>query len=163
MTERARDIRLLVLDVDGVLTDGRLYFSARGEEMKAFHVRDGAGIVALRRSGVQIAVISGRRSQAVEHRMSELGITQIRQGVQDKELALRELLDVMGSGPRALACIGDDVPDLPLFAVARLACSVADAHPAVIARAHYITHARGGEGAVREICDLILDAQRQRS
>jgi len=159
LAERARDIRLLVLDVDGVLTDGRLYFSARGEEMKCFHVRDGAGIVALMRAGVQVAVISGRRSEAVERRMSELGVAQVRQGIQDKGAALRELLGILGVGPQALACIGDDVPDLPLFAVARLAVGVADAHPAVAAQAHYITRARGGEGAVREICDLIVDAR----
>lgn len=159
LADRARDIRLLVLDVDGVLTDGRLYFSARGEEMKCFHVRDGAGIVALLRAGIQVAVISGRRSQAVERRMSELGVTQVRQGVQDKGAALRDLLGIVGIGPQALACIGDDVPDLPLFAVARLAVGVADAHPAVTARAHYVTRARGGEGAVREICDLIVDAR----
>ena len=92
LVERANDVRLLVLDVDGVLTDGRLYFSARGEELKCFHVRDGAGIVQVLRAGLQVAVISGRQSRAVERRMSELGVTWIRQGVQDKLAALRELL-----------------------------------------------------------------------
>ncbi|AMN46127.1 3-deoxy-D-manno-octulosonate 8-phosphate phosphatase [Steroidobacter denitrificans] len=159
LADRARDIRLLVLDVDGVLTDGRLYFSARGEEMKSFHVRDGAGIVALLRAGIHVAVISGRHSEAVARRMSELGVMHVRQGIQDKGGALQELLGILNVTPQALACIGDDVPDLPLFAAAHLAVGVADAHPAVAAQAHYITRARGGEGAVREVCDLIIDAR----
>ena len=159
LIERARDIRLLVLDVDGVLTDGRLYFSSRGEEMKSFHVRDGAGIVRLIRAGIQVAVISGRQSRAVERRMSELGVTWVRQGIEDKMLALRELLDILGLGPQAVASMGDDLADLPIFEVARLAIAVADAHAAVKSRAHFITQAMGGQGAVREVCDLILESQ----
>jgi len=161
LLERANDIRLLVLDVDGVLTDGRLYFSARGEEMKSFHVRDGSGIVQVLKAGLQIAVISGRQSRALERRMTELGVTWIRQGVADKLAALRELLDILGLGPQAVACIGDDSADLPLFETARLAVAVADAHPSVKAQAHFITQATGGQGAVREICDLILETQRR--
>src|ERR671919_150397 len=111
LVERANDVRLLVLDVDGVLTDGRLYFSARGEELKCFHVRDGAGIVQVLRAGLQVAVISGRQSRAVERRMSELGVTWV--------------------------------------------------HPGVKSHAHFITQAHGGTGAVREVCDLILEAQRR--
>jgi len=160
--ERARDVRLLILDVDGVLTDGRLYFSAQGEELKCFHVRDGAGIVQVLRAGLQVAVISGRQSLAVDKRMGELGVTWVRQGVQDKGVVMHELLGTLSLGPQALACIGDDIPDLPLLCEARLAVSVADAHPCVTARAHYVTRARGGEGAVRELCDLILDAQEHR-
>src|SRR4051812_15573619 len=118
LIERANDVRLLVLDVDGVLTDGRLYFSARGEEQKSFHVRDGAGMVHLLRAGLQIAVISGRQSRAVERRMNELGVTWIRQGVTDKLSALRELLDILGLGVHQVASMGDDVPDLPIFGVA---------------------------------------------
>lgn len=161
LVERAKDIRLLVLDVDGVLTDGRLYFSAKGEEMKCFHVRDGAGIVQLLRAGLQVAVISGRQSKAVERRMTELGVTWIRQGIEDKLAALRELLDILGLGPQAVACIGDDRAELPLFEVARLAVAVADAHVSVKSHAHFITQASGGQGAVREICDLILESQRR--
>lgn len=161
LIERANDIRLLVLDVDGVLTDGRLYFSSRGEELKCFHVRDGAGIVHLQRAGIQIAVISGRQSKAVERRMGELGVTWIRQGVEDKLTALRELLDILGLGPQAVASMGDDVADLPIFEVARLAIAVADAHSTVKSRAHFITQALGGQGAVREVCDLILESQRR--
>ena len=161
LVERANDIRLLVLDVDGVLTDGRLYFSSRGEDLKCFHVRDGAGIVQLLRAGLQIAVISGRQSRAVEQRMSELGVTWIRQGVEDKLAALRELLDILSLGPQAVASVGDDTADLPIFEVVRLAVAVADAHPSVKSQAHFITQARGGQGAVREICDLILESQRR--
>jgi 3-deoxy-D-manno-octulosonate 8-phosphate phosphatase (KDO 8-P phosphatase) len=161
LIERANDIRLLVLDVDGVLTDGRLYFTARGEEMKCFHVRDGAGIVQLQRAGIQIAVISGRESKAVERRMNELGVTWIRQGISDKLAALRELLDILGLTTQQTACIGDDTPDLPLLEVARLAATVADAHPTVKSRAHFIAQSPGGMGAVREVCDLILESQRR--
>lgn len=161
LVERANDIRLLVLDVDGVLTDGRLYFSARGEELKSFHVRDGAGIVQLLRAGLQIAVISGRNSKAVERRMAELGVTWIRQGVEDKLTVLRELLDILGLGPQAVASMGDDTADLPIFEVARLAVAVADAHRTVKSRAHFITQLPGGQGAVREVCDLILESQRR--
>jgi 3-deoxy-D-manno-octulosonate 8-phosphate phosphatase (KDO 8-P phosphatase) len=161
LIERAQDIRLLVLDVDGVLTDGRLIFSARGEEQKCFHVRDGAGIVQLLKSGVQIAVISGRQSRAVERRMSELGVTWVRQGISDKLAALRELLDLLALSPRAVASVGDDSADLPIFEVARLAIAVADAHQSVKSHAHFITQAAGGRGAVREVCDLILESQRR--
>jgi 3-deoxy-D-manno-octulosonate 8-phosphate phosphatase (KDO 8-P phosphatase) len=159
LVDRARDVRLLVLDVDGVLTDGSLYFSARGEEMKVFHVRDGAGIVQLLRSGVQVAVISGRESRAVEKRTAELGITWLRQGVSDKLSALNDLLAILNLGPQAVACVGDDSPDIPLLTTARLAVAVADAHPSVIERAHYVTTNLGGRGAVREVCDLIMKAQ----
>ena len=161
LIERANDIRLLVLDVDGVLTDGRLIFSARGEEQKVFHVRDGAGIVQVLKAGLQIAVISGRQSKAVDKRMTELGVTWVRQGISDKLAALRELLDILALGPQAVATVGDDTPDLPIFGVARLAIAVADAHPSVKSQAHFITQANGGEGAVREVCDLILESQRR--
>jgi 3-deoxy-D-manno-octulosonate 8-phosphate phosphatase (KDO 8-P phosphatase) len=161
LLERANDIRLLVLDVDGVLTDGRLYFSARGEEMKCFHVRDGAGIVQLLRSGVQVAVISGRESRAVDKRMTELGVTWIRQGIEDKLAALHELLEMLHLAPQVVACMGDDVPDLPLLDVARLAITVADGHASIKSRAHYITQSSGGQGAVREACDLIMESQRR--
>jgi 3-deoxy-D-manno-octulosonate 8-phosphate phosphatase (KDO 8-P phosphatase) len=159
LIERAVDIRLLVLDVDGILTDGRLYFTARGEEMKCFHVRDGAGIVHLLRAGLQVGVISGRDSKAVERRMTELGVTWIRQRVEDKYSALRELLDILGLTTQQVACMGDDSADVPLLEVARLAISVPDAHPSAKSRAHFITQALGGQGAVREACDLILEGQ----
>jgi 3-deoxy-D-manno-octulosonate 8-phosphate phosphatase (KDO 8-P phosphatase) len=161
VNNRAADIRLLVLDVDGVLTDGRLYFSAQGEELKTFHVRDGAGIVQILKAGIQVAVISGRDSRAVERRMADLGVTWVRQGIHDKLASLRELLDILGLGPQAVACVGDDTPDVPLLEAARLAIAVADAHPAARERAHYVTRLPGGQGAVREVCDLILAARRE--
>lgn len=161
LIERANDVRLLVLDVDGVLTDGRLYFTARGEEMKCFHVRDGAGIVQLLRADLQVAVISGRDSRAVERRMNELGVTWVRQGIVDKLAALRELLDIVGLTTQQVACMGDDLADVPLLEAARLAVTVADAHPSAKSRAHFITQALGGHGAVREVCDLILESQRR--
>jgi 3-deoxy-D-manno-octulosonate 8-phosphate phosphatase (KDO 8-P phosphatase) len=157
--ERAADVRLLVLDVDGVLTDGRLHFTARGEESKTFHVRDGSGIKQLMRAGIQVAIISGRDSKAVERRMSELGVTWVRQGIGDKRVALQELLDILGLGPQAVAVVGDDTPDLPMFELARLAVAVADAHSSARAAAHHVTQTPGGLGAVREVCDLILQAQ----
>jgi 3-deoxy-D-manno-octulosonate 8-phosphate phosphatase (KDO 8-P phosphatase) len=160
LIQRANDIRLLILDVDGVLTDGRLNFSARGEEHKCFHVRDGAGMVQLLRSGVQIAVISGRQSRAVDHRMTELGVSWVRQGVEDKLSVLRELLDILNLGPQAVASVGDDSADLPIMQVVRLAIAVSDAHASVKSQAHFITQAPGGQGAVREVCDLILESQR---
>jgi len=157
---RAADIRLLVLDVDGVLTDGRLYFTARGEEMKTFHVRDGAGIVQLLRAGVQVGVISGRDSPAVERRMTELGVTYVRQGVADKLTALNELLAILNLSSQATACIGDDSADVPILQIARLAIAVPDAHASAKEYAHFITQSPGGLGAVREACDLILAARR---
>jgi 3-deoxy-D-manno-octulosonate 8-phosphate phosphatase (KDO 8-P phosphatase) len=150
---------LLVLDVDGVLTDGRLYFSALGEEMKSFHVRDGAGIVAVMRAGLQVAVISGRDFKAVDHRMRELGITLVRQGVKDKLPALEQILDHTSLTFDQVACVGDDTADVPLLAAARLAVAVADAHSTAKQAAHWITAAPGGCGAVREVCDLLLSTR----
>jgi len=158
LSARAADVRLLVLDVDGVLTDGRLYFSTRGEEMKSFHVRDGAGIVAIQRAGVQIAVISGREFKGVDLRMQELGITRVHQRVKDKLPVLQQILDRCKLTLDEVACVGDDTPDVPLLSAARLGVAVADAHPAAKKAAHWVTHARGGCGAVREVCDLLLSA-----
>jgi 3-deoxy-D-manno-octulosonate 8-phosphate phosphatase (KDO 8-P phosphatase) len=157
--ERARRIRLLVLDVDGVLTDGRLYFAADGEQLKVFDVRDGYGLVALQRAGVAVAIISGRKSDAVLRRAAELGISRVSQGVEDKAAQLDSLLQELGVGPPEVACIGDDVPDLPMLRRAGLAIAVADAHPAVQAETHWTTSQPGGRGAVREACDLLLNAR----
>ena len=157
--ERARHIRLLVLDVDGVLTDGRLYLSAAGEELKVFHVRDGSGLVAVQRAGITVAIISGRDSAAVTRRAAELGIRHVRQGVGDKGAALDQLLDELGVSAAATACVGDDTPDVPMLRRAGLAIGVADAHPALLAAAHWVTPSNGGHGAVREACDLLLSAR----
>jgi 3-deoxy-D-manno-octulosonate 8-phosphate phosphatase (KDO 8-P phosphatase) len=155
-------IRLLVLDVDGVLTDGRLQYGADGEIAKIFHVRDGFGIKAVIAAGVCVAVISGRHSPCVTRRCEELGIHQIHQGIDDKALVLQRLLAALGISARQCACVGDDLPDLPLMKQAGLAVAVADAHPAARALAHRRTRLPGGAGAVREVCDWLLAARRAR-
>jgi len=157
--ERAGRIRLLVLDVDGVLTDGRLYLSPTGEDLKVFHVRDGSGLVAVQRAGITVAIISGRDSAAVSRRAAELGIRHVRQGVVDKGAELDRLLSELGVEPVETACVGDDTPDLPMLRRVGLAVGVADAHPALLEAAHWITRAPGGRGAVREVCDLLLSAR----
>jgi len=149
-------IRLLVLDVDGVLTDGRLYFGPRGEALKVFDVRDGYGLVALRRAGVEVAVISGRRSAAVSARCRELRVRHVHQGVADKLAVFERLRARLNLTRSACACVGDDLPDLPLMKAVALSFAVADAHPQVRRAAWAVTRERGGRGAVREVCDLLL-------
>lgn len=156
---RVRRIALLILDVDGVLTDGRLYYGADGTEVKAFHARDGSAMKALMASGVAIAVITGRISAAVDRRVAELGVPYLFAGVEDKAAALATLSERSGIEPDRMAHAGDDLADLPLFERTGMAFAVPDAHPALIARADYVTASAGGCGAVREICDLILVAQ----
>ena len=157
--EAADRIKLLVLDVDGVLTDGRLWFGAEGEAFKVFHVRDGAGIKALQAAGVTVAIISGRESPAVARRARELGVQHVRQGAENKAAAFRELIAELGVDPAVTACIVDDTPDLPLMALVALPIAVADAHPSVLSAAQHVTRAAGGHGAVREICDLLIEAR----
>jgi 3-deoxy-D-manno-octulosonate 8-phosphate phosphatase (KDO 8-P phosphatase) len=149
-----------VLDVDGVLTDGRLYFGPRGEVLKVFHVRDGQGIRALQRAGVRVAVISGRRSAAVVRRCRELGIRHLVQGAADKPAALARILARLRLDAARCACIGDDAPDVPLMRAVGLAYAVADAHPLARRAAHRRTRLPGGLGAVREVCDRLLTARR---
>jgi 3-deoxy-D-manno-octulosonate 8-phosphate phosphatase (KDO 8-P phosphatase) len=152
-------IRLLVLDVDGVMTDGRLAYGAEGEIGKTFHVRDGYGIKAARAAGIEVAVISGRDSAAVQARCRELGIRHVYLGVDHKGEALAALLASLKLKPGQCACVGDDAPDLPLLRQAGLAVAVADAHPVALAAAHRRTRHAGGSGAVREVCDWLLAAQ----
>jgi 3-deoxy-D-manno-octulosonate 8-phosphate phosphatase (KDO 8-P phosphatase) len=152
-------IRLLILDVDGVLTDGRLYFGARGEALKVFHVRDGHGIKLLMAAGVAVGAVSGRRSAAVAARMRELGVPHVIQACSDKVAALHRLARRLGFSPLECACICDDTPDLPLMTAVGLAAAVADAHPVVLSAAHWVSRAAGGQGAVRELCDAILRAR----
>jgi 3-deoxy-D-manno-octulosonate 8-phosphate phosphatase (KDO 8-P phosphatase) len=154
-----RRVQLLVLDVDGVLTDGRLWFGPEGELLKAFHVRDGLGIKRLRAAGVDVAVISGRSSPAVAVRMRELGVTDVVQGADDKGAALAALLARRGLAGAACACLVDDTPDLPLMRAVGLPAAVADAEPEVIAAARHVTRRPGGAGAVREFCDWLLAAR----
>jgi len=155
-------IRLLVLDVDGVLTDGTLRYGPAGETEKMFHVRDGHGIKALARSGVAIAVISGRDSAAVAQRCADLGITEILQGVADKTAAFNMLIARLGIAASACACVGDDTPDVPLMQRVGLAFAVADAHADARRAAHRRTRLAGGQGAVREVCDALLAARVRR-
>jgi 3-deoxy-D-manno-octulosonate 8-phosphate phosphatase (KDO 8-P phosphatase) len=152
-------IELLILDVDGVLTDGRLYFGARGEALKAFHVRDGHGIKLVMAAGVQVAAFSGRRSAATAARLRELGVPTVVQGCSDKLLALNKLSKRLKVDPLNCACIVDDTPDLALMSAVGLAAAVADAHPIVLSAAHWISCTPGGFGAVRELCDAILRAR----
>ena len=149
-------IRLLVLDVDGVLTDGRLYFGPRGEALKVFDVRDGLGIVQLQRAGLSVAVISGRRSPIVTARCRELGVRHVHQGVSDKLAVLVRLCARLKLTPAACACVGDDLPDVPLMRAAALSFAVADAHREVRRTADVVTRSPGGRGAVREVCDHLL-------
>jgi 3-deoxy-D-manno-octulosonate 8-phosphate phosphatase (KDO 8-P phosphatase) len=157
--QRASRIRLLVLDVDGVLTDGRLYYGDDGREMKVFHVRDGYGIKNVMAAGVQVAIISGRQSQALENRLAELKIEHAILGRDDKDTAVRELIEQLGIPAESVACVGDDLPDLKMMREVGLAIAVADAHPDVIAGTHWQTKTPGGRGAVREICDLLIAAR----
>ncbi len=159
MNTRAAQVRVLVLDVDGVLTDGRLYYGARGEALKVFHVRDGAGLKQLAKAGITVAVISGRRSNMTRLRCRELGIRHLMQGIDDKAAALKRLCARLGVTPAECACVGDDTPDIALMRLAGLAFAVADAHPEARQAAHLITTRPGGQGAVREVCDHLLAAR----
>jgi 3-deoxy-D-manno-octulosonate 8-phosphate phosphatase (KDO 8-P phosphatase) len=158
-TDAASRVRLLVLDVDGVLTDGRLYYGARGETLKVFHVRDGLGVKLLGAAGVTVAVISGRRSGMTGRRCRELGIRHLFQGVEDKLAAFHRLRERLGLASGACACVGDDLPDIPLMREVGLAFAVADAHPRARSAAQIVTSLPGGQGAVREVCDYLLDAR----
>ena len=159
LVARAKQIKLLILDVDGVLTDGRLFFDNDGVEYKSFHSRDGLGIRLLWQSGVEIAVISGRQSKSVGARMKMLGIEYVFQGYKDKRLAFKEVLRKTGIAPANIAYVGDDVIDLPVMTQVSLAIAVSDANFAVKDHAHWCTTLPGGQGAVREVCDLLMQAQ----
>jgi len=159
LAQRAKTIKLAIFDVDGVMTDGRLYFLADGSEFKTFNTLDGHGIKMLIASGVLTAIISGRTTPAVERRANNLGIQHVYQGREDKLAVLEELLAELGLDYSQVAYLGDDLPDLPVIRRVGLGMAVANAHSFVRQHAHGVTSARGGEGAVREFCELILDAQ----
>lgn len=158
--QRAARIRLLGLDVDGVLTDGRLYLGDNGVEYKAFFTRDGHGLKLLMACGVDVAVITGRSSQLVVDRMVSLGVSRLYQGVEDKRAVMQDLIKQLGIAADEAAYVGDDVLDIPAMSICGLAVAVADADPRVRQRAHWTTHLSGGRGAVREVCELIVDAQK---
>ena len=160
-SDKLRRIRLVAFDVDGVFTDGRFYLSDEGIESKSFHTQDGYGIRQLLDAGVSVAVISGRKSGAVEKRMSELGVQHLVQGCGDKIAALDTIIAGLNISATECAYVGDDIPDLPLLDHVGFAIAVANAVPALHQQCDYSTSARGGQGAVREICELILGAQSQ--
>jgi 3-deoxy-D-manno-octulosonate 8-phosphate phosphatase (KDO 8-P phosphatase) len=151
-------IRAVILDVDGVLTDGRILLSDDGSETKCFHVWDGTGIQYLLRSGIQVAFLTGRESEAVTHRARELGVAHVRQGAKNKLPAYESLLADLGLADADVCYVGDDLPDIPVMRRVGFSVAVADAREEVRALAHHVTHAPGGAGAVREIAERILKA-----
>jgi 3-deoxy-D-manno-octulosonate 8-phosphate phosphatase (KDO 8-P phosphatase) len=157
--KKAAGIELLALDVDGIMTDGKLYFTASGDEMKGFNILDGLGIKQVMAAGIVVAVITGRRSPLTEQRMNSLGIPHLLQGREDKKVALLEIANAAGVTPEAIAYMGDDLPDLPAILYAGLGVTVPNGHWAVRESADICTQAAGGQGAVREICDLLLAAR----
>lgn len=156
---KAKKIKLLILDVDGVLTDGKLFFDNQGHEYKSFHAQDGHGIKLLRQTGVDVAVISGRKSNSVALRMKALGIEHVYQGCEDKRAAFAGIIESLAITAEQAAHVGDDLLDLPIMARVGLSIAVNDANFAVKQRADWCTFRRGGQGAVREVCDLIMQAQ----
>jgi 3-deoxy-D-manno-octulosonate 8-phosphate phosphatase (KDO 8-P phosphatase) len=160
MTEEwAAKIKLLILDVDGVLTDGRIIVNNHGEEIKCFHVRDGHGIRLLMNAGIHVAIITGRKSKTVDHRARDLGIREVYQGIKDKESLAKELIQQKKLDKKEVCCMGDDLPDLPMFNQVGISIAVADACPELRTAADFITKNKGGKGAVREVCELILKTQ----
>jgi 3-deoxy-D-manno-octulosonate 8-phosphate phosphatase (KDO 8-P phosphatase) len=159
LQERCAGIELLVLDVDGVLTDGRIIYADDGTEVKHFHVRDGAGLKLWEHAGKQAAVITGRTSRVVVVRAAEIGIRHVVQGAVEKLPSYRQVLETTGCRPEQVCYVGDDVPDIPLLRRCGLAVAVADACTDVFADVHYVTRTPGGGGAVREVIELILRCQ----
>jgi len=156
---RAAKIRLMIFDVDGILTDGSLHFGADGEALKTFNVLDGQGIRLLQNAGIATAIISARQSPIVARRAADLGITHVRQGIHDKKTAFLRLLDELNIPADECGFIGDDVIDLPVLTRVGFAASVPNGHAEVRQRVHHVTTASGGKGAAREVCDFILRAQ----
>jgi 3-deoxy-D-manno-octulosonate 8-phosphate phosphatase (KDO 8-P phosphatase) len=156
---KAAQVKLVVFDVDGVLTDGSLFIGDQGEEYKAFHSRDGLGMKMLRQSGVEIGIITARSSEVVRHRMESLDISHVYQGQLEKLPAFEELVAKLGLSPEQTAYVGDDVVDLPVLRRAGLAIAVQDAHPLARQHAHWQTPHPGGRGAARDVCELIMEAQ----
>ncbi len=157
--EKAARVKLVIFDVDGVLTDGSLYLGDDGQEYKAFHSHDGHGMKLLQKAGVSIGIITARTSKVVEHRMASLGIEHVYQGQLEKLPAFLDLAEKLDLAPEAVAYVGDDVVDLPIMVRVGLAIAVADAHPLVARHAHWQTANPGGRGAARDVCELILDAR----
>ncbi|NGP52200.1 HAD hydrolase family protein [Thioalkalivibrio sp. XN8] len=159
LARRAARIRLAVFDVDGVFTDGRIWLGSDGVEYKSFSVRDGYGIKALLAAGVEVAIISGRDSPAVNKRMGELGVTRVIQGRDDKATVLEQLLRETGIPAAEVAYLGDDIPDVPAMQMVGLPATVADAQAEALAASDWVSSRPGGRGAVREFCELLLGAR----
>ncbi|TQV89790.1 3-deoxy-manno-octulosonate-8-phosphatase KdsC [Aliikangiella coralliicola] len=157
----AKNIKLLICDVDGVLSDGKVYLTNQGDEIKSFNIKDGLGIKLLQKSGIQVAIITGRHSTIVERRAKELGIQHVYQGRSDKRSTFDEIVSLLSLTPAQVAHIGDDLPDLPLMKRAGLGISVADGYEFVREQADWVTTTSGGQGAVREVADLLLHAQQR--
>ncbi len=155
----AKNIRLLICDVDGVFSDGLIYMGNQGEELKTFHTRDGYGVKSLMNAGIEVAIITGRQSKIVENRMKALGISLVYQGQDDKIKAYEDICAKMNIPAEHSGYIGDDLIDWPVMEKVALKVCVADGHPLLIKKANYVTHCCGGHGAVREVCDLILEAR----
>ncbi|OEU63266.1 MAG: phenylphosphate carboxylase subunit delta [Desulfobacterales bacterium PC51MH44] len=154
-----KGIKLLILDVDGVLTDGGIIYNDNGMETKVFNVKDGLGIRLLMEAGINLCIVTGRSSNALYNRCKNLGITHIFDGIRDKAAILDHILDQTGVSAAEVAFIGDDLPDLALMKMVGLSIAVADAHKTVLENADMVTSAKGGNGAVREACEAILKAQ----
>lgn len=157
--EKAKKIELLVLDVDGVLTDGRIIINDLGQETKYFNVKDGYGLRRLMDAGIDVAIITGRESEAVKHRAADLGIEMVFQGIKDKESVCRKVIRDKGLDKEQVCCMGDDLPDIPMLKCAGLPVAVADAAVEIREFASYVTKSPGGFGAVREMCEIILKAK----
>lgn len=157
--EKAKQVKLVIFDVDGVLTDGSIYLGDDGQQYKAFNSRDGHGMKMLQNTGVKIAIITGRISKVVEHRVAELGIEHVYQGQRNKLPVFESLIGELALRPNNVAYVGDDIVDLPVMTRVGLAICVQDAHPLVKRHAHWVAKSSGGHGAVREVCELIMDAQ----
>ena len=157
--EKAKNIRVVIFDVDGVLTDGSLFMGDDGQEYKAFNSRDGHGMKMLQRNGVDIAIITGRTSNVVNHRIADLGIKHVYQGQLDKMVAYTHLIEALDLQSEQIAYVGDDVVDLPVMQQVGLAIAVQDAHPLVKKHAHWQTPSGGGRGAARDVCEMIMEAQ----
>lgn len=155
----AKNIKLLILDVDGVLTDGSIILDNEGNEFKVFHVRDGHGIKMLERAGIQVAIITGRYSKVVERRAKELGIKEVYQRCHVKSVAFDHLIEKLGLRPEEIAYAGDDIVDIPIFRRVGLSIAVSDATDETKAEAMMVTEKRGGRGAVREICEFLLKSK----
>lgn len=158
--EKCREISLLLTDVDGVLTDGKLYYSHEGEAMKAFNIKDGMGVKLLQESGTKVGIVTGRKSEMVSKRASELGIDIVNQGIDDKVKTVMEIIHRLGISPSQTAYIGDDVNDMPAFNIAGLSACPADAATKIRDVADYVCKSKGGSGALREFAELIMNTKK---